>query len=261
MTDLDAPRYKIIEIDLTNPSSRPLEGDRSRIQRSIGGCCVGWWQAGRQISGGRQKPALRFRSGRETRESEIALPAIGTVGTLSGTRDRPELFYMFTSFLYPSTIYRYDVSTGQNKCSKNRTSISTQTSTRQSRSSMHRRMARRSRCSLYAKKGIKLDGNNPVFLTGYGGFNISITPSFSASYASWIEKGGVFALPNLRGGGEYGREWHEAGMKEHKQNVFDDFIAAAEDSDREKYTKCRKDCDRGRLKRRLAGRCRAYPAP
>jgi len=91
-----------------------------------------------------------------------------------------------------------------------------------------------------AKKGLKLDGNNPVCLTGYGGFNISMTPSFRATCASWIEKGGVFALPNLRGGGEYGREWHEAGMKEHKQNVFDDFLSAAQALIDTQYTNAKK---------------------
>ena len=101
-------------------------------------------------------------------------------------------------------------------------------------------MAPKSLCSLSVEKGLKLEGNNPVFLTGYGGFNISMTPSFSASCAIWIEKGGVFALPNLRGGGEYGREWHESGIKEHKQNVFDDFIAAAQALIDGKYTNAKK---------------------
>jgi prolyl oligopeptidase len=89
---------------------------------------------------------------------------------------------------------------------------------------------------LVHRKGLKLNGNNPAYLTGYGGFNVSITPSFSTSYLSWIEKGGVCAMPNLRGGGEYGREWHEAGTKEQKQNVFDDFIAAAQTLINSKYT-------------------------
>jgi prolyl oligopeptidase len=89
---------------------------------------------------------------------------------------------------------------------------------------------------LVYKKGLKLNGDNPVYLTGYGGFNVSVTPSFSASFLTWIERGGICAVPNLRGGGEYGREWHEAGTKDRKQNVFDDFIAAAQTLIDWKYT-------------------------
>jgi prolyl oligopeptidase len=235
VTDLDAPRYKIIEIDLANPSRNhwkeiiPESKDLLEDAELAGGKLVV-----KYLVDAKNQLFVFDLDGR--RESEIALPAIGTVGTLSGDPDRPELFYMFTSFLYPSTIYRYDVSTGQNEVFK-KPNVDFDADKYETKQIFYAsKDGTKIPMFIVCKKGIKLDGTNPVFLTGYGGFNISITPSFSASYASWIEKGGVFALPNLRGGGEYGREWHEAGMKARKQNVFDDFIAAAETLIADKYT-------------------------
>ena len=173
-------------------------------------------------------------------EKEIALPAIGTANGLAGKHDEKTLFYSFASFTTPSTIYRYDLESGQLtlfrqpelKFNPDDYEISQvfYTSKDQTRVPMF----------IVHKKGIKLDGKNPAFLYAYGGFNISMTPSFSVSRILFLENGGVFALPNLRGGGEYGEEWHHAGMLEKKQNVFDDFIAAAEYLIREKYTSSEK---------------------
>jgi prolyl oligopeptidase len=165
---------------------------------------------------------------------------LGTVGTLSGDVDRPELFYLFTSFLYPSTIYRYDVSTGQNSVFQKPNASFDPDRYETKQIFYASKDGTRIPMFIVCKKGLALTGNSPVFLTGYGGFNISMTPSFTASCASWIAKGGVFALPNLRGGGEYGRQWHESGIKEHKQNVFDDFISAAQALIDAKYTNAKK---------------------
>jgi len=174
------------------------------------------------------------------RESEITLPALGTVDGLSGNPDRSELFYSFASFLYPTAIYRYDVSTGQNSVFQ-KPNVNFDPDRYETKQIFYAsKDGTRIPMFIVCKKGLELAGNSPVFLTGYGGFNISMTPSFTASCASWIEKGGVFALPNLRGGGEYGRQWHESGIKEHKQNVFDDFISAAQALIDAKYTKARK---------------------
>jgi prolyl oligopeptidase len=227
VTDLNAPRYKIVEIDLTNPGRDhwkelvPESKDLLEGAELAGGKLVV-----KYLVDAKNQLLVFDLDGRK--ESEIALPALGTVGGMTGDPDRPELFYMFTSFLYPPTIYRYDVSTGQNEVfEKPKVDFDAdQYETRQI--FFPSKDGTKIPMFIVCKKGIKLDGSHPVYLTGYGGFNISITPSFSASYACWIEKGGVFALPNLRGGGEYGRQWHAAGMKEHKQNVFDDFVAAAE---------------------------------
>jgi prolyl oligopeptidase len=173
-------------------------------------------------------------------EKEIALPAIGTARGLSGKDDEKTLFYSFTSFTTPSTTYRFDVESGQSalfrqpelKFNPDDYEIKQvfYTSKDQTLVPMF----------IVHKKGVAMNGKNPVFLYAYGGFNISMTPSFSASRMVFLENGGVYAMPNLRGGGEYGEEWHKAGMLENKQNVFDDFIAAAEYLIRENYTSSEK---------------------
>ena len=168
---------------------------------------------------------------------EVKLPAIGAVGRVSGDWGQDEAFFSFSSFVQPPTIYRYQVSSGASDVwarldvplrgddveieqvwypSKDGTKVP---------------------MFVAHRKGIPLDGNNPALLTGYGGFDVSVRPSFSARAALWIESGGVFALPNLRGGGEFGESWHKAGMLDKKQNVFDDFIAAAEWLIAHKYTR------------------------
>jgi prolyl oligopeptidase len=239
VTDLDAARYKIVEIDQTNPSRDhwkeivPESKDLLEDAALVGGKLVV-----KYLVDAKNQLFVFGLDGK--RESEISLPALGTVRTLSGDPDRPELFYLFTSFLYPSTIYRYDVNTGWNTVFK-RPNVDFEPDRYQTKQIFYpSKDGTKVPMFIVCKKGIKLDGNNPVYLTGYGGFNVSMTPSFTASYASWIEKGGVFALPNLRGGGEYGRQWHESGIKERKQNVFDDFIAAAQALIDAKYTKASK---------------------
>lgn len=168
---------------------------------------------------------------------EVELPGIGAAGGFSGKRHDTETFYSFTSFTTPGTIYRYDMKTGkselfrQPKVDFNADEYETKQVFYKSKDGTQVPMF------ITHKKGIKLDGNNPTYLYGYGGFNISLTPNFSVSLLVWLEMGGVYAVPNLRGGGEYGEEWHQAGMKEKKQNVFDDFIAAAEWLIANNYTK------------------------
>ena len=159
---------------------------------------------------------------------EVELPGIGAASGFSGKRYDTETFYSFTSFTTPGTIYRYDMKTGKSELFRqpevdfNADEYETKQVFYASKDGTKVPMF------ITHKKGIKLDGNNPTYLYGYGGFNISLTPSFSVSLLIWLEMGGVYAVPNLRGGGEYGEEWHQAGMKLQKQNVFDDFIAAAE---------------------------------
>jgi prolyl oligopeptidase len=158
----------------------------------------------------------------------VDLPGIGTAEGFGGKRKDKETFYAFTSFIVPTTIYRYDLAAGKSSvfrqpkvdfdASKYETEQVFYTSKDGTRVPMF----------LTHKKGLKRDGQNPVLLYAYGGFNISLTPAFSVSNVVWLEMGGVYAQPNLRGGGEYGEEWHQAGTKLKKQNVFDDFIGAAE---------------------------------
>ena len=167
---------------------------------------------------------------------DVKLPGIGTAGGFNGKRDATEVFYTFTSFTTPPTIYRYDMKTGKSEVFRksdvkfNPNDFVVKQVRYKSKDGTMIPMF------IVHKKGLKLDGTNPTLLYGYGGFNISLTPGFSVSRLPWLEMGGVYAMANLRGGGEYGEEWHEAGTKLKKQNVFDDFIAAGEYLIAEKYT-------------------------
>ena len=167
---------------------------------------------------------------------EIALPTLGSVGQISGRPESPEMFYTFTSFLYPTTVFRHDLDTGKSEVF--RTPKLDFDPARYETKQVFYTSKDGTRVPMFIthRKGIALDGSNPTYLYGYGGFSISMTPAFSVTNLAWIEMGGVYAMPNLRGGAEYGEEWHLAGTKERKQNVFDDFIAAAEYLIREGYT-------------------------
>jgi prolyl oligopeptidase len=180
-----------------------------------------------------------------TPRGELPLPGIGTVGQITGKQGDDELFYSFTSFLQPSTIYRYDLKSRRNAIFR-APKVAFDASKYETRQVFYTsKDGTRVPMFITAKKGVQLDGNNPTLLYAYGGFNVSETPEFSAANAAWLEMGGIYALANLRGGGEYGKAWHEAGMLAKKQNVFDDFIAAAEYLIKEKYTSTPKLAIRG----------------
>ncbi len=173
-------------------------------------------------------------------EKEIALPAIGSASGLSGERDEKTLFYSFSSFTTPPTIYRYDVENSKSELFRQPELKFNPDDYEIEQVFYTGKDETRVPMFIIYKKGIEKNGKNPTFLYAYGGFNISLTPSFSASRILFLENGGIYAVPNLRGGGEYGEEWHKAGMLEKKQNVFDDFIAAAEFLIKEKYTSSEK---------------------
>jgi prolyl oligopeptidase len=171
-----------------------------------------------------------------TPKGEIALPEPGSVSGLQGRNDGREIYFSFTSFLRPATVYRYDLKTGALEPFHPPTS--TFESSKYETRALFYTSKDGTRVPLFVtlRKGTQLDGSHPTMLFGYGGFNVSVVPNFSPAVAGWLEMGGIYAVANLRGGGEYGSEWHKAGTKERKQNVFDDFIAAAEYLVREKYT-------------------------
>lgn len=163
-----------------------------------------------------------------TMHGELTLPGIGSVGEIHGRQGDEEMFYSFTSFLYPTTIYRYDVKSGRNEVFR-MPKVAFDPSAYETRQVFYTsKDGTRVPMFITAKKGVQLDGNNPTLLYAYGGFNISMTPGFSPANAAWLEMGGIYAVANLRGGGEYGKAWHEGGMLAKKQNVFDDFIGAAQ---------------------------------
>ncbi|MFM2061376.1 MAG: hypothetical protein RLZZ507_1046 [Cyanobacteriota bacterium] len=226
-TDLNAPRGRVIAIDTKHPTSENWVEIISQADEKLDdvGILNNQFIAD-YLQDAYSKIKIFDLQGNFIREVE--LPGIGSAGGFGGKRDETETFYSFTSFTTPGTIYRYDMKTGkseifrQPKVDFNADEYETKQVFYQSKDGTQIPMF------ITYKKGIKLDGNNPTYLYGYGGFNASLTPNFSVSLLVWMEMGGVYAVPNLRGGGEYGEEWHQAGMKEKKQNVFDDFIAAAE---------------------------------
>jgi prolyl oligopeptidase len=182
------------------------------------------------------KSVVRVFSIRGQPQTEVPLPGIGAVTGISGERTDRDFYYSFTSFLQPPTIYLFDLERRTNLLYKQ--PVVAFDATRYETRQIFATSKDGTRVPMFvtARRGVTLDGRNPTLLYAYGGFNVAMTPSFSPTTAAWLEMGGIYAVPNLRGGGEYGRSWHEAGMRERKQNVFDDFIAAAEFLVREGYT-------------------------
>ena len=172
-----------------------------------------------------------------TKLKDLLLPALGTVFGSDGKWDRDEIFYGFLSFTVPPTVYRYDLKTGATSQWAKVDAPSIDPSAYEvNQEWYHSKDGTRVPMFIVNKKGVKKDGRNPTLLTAYGGFNVSLTPSFSRTAYLWMEHGGVYAVANLRGGAEFGEDWHRAGMLGNKQNVFDDMIAAAEHLIAEKYT-------------------------
>ena len=227
LTDLDAPRRRVIAIDTRHPErSRwreiiPQSQDVLEAVQIIHDTFVANY-----MHDASSRLRLFALDGRLLRDLE--LPTLGSVGSISGERKDSEMFYAFTSFLYPTTIFRYDFTTGVTSVFKEPTIAFDPSGYETTQVFYRSKDGTRVPMFITHKKGLTLDGSHPTYLYGYGGFNISLTPSFSVAVLVWLEMGGVYAVPNLRGGGEYGEEWHQAGMHGKKQNVFDDFIAAAE---------------------------------
>src|SRR5207302_261750 len=227
LTDLNAPRKRVIAVDTRHP-------ERARWREIIPQAADVLEEAhiihDVFVTSAMHDASSRLRlyglDGRPL--SELVLPALGTVGSITGERRDAELFYAFTAVLLPTTIFRYDFKAGTSSVFK-APQIDFDPSGYETQQVFYTsKDGTRVPMFITHRKGLKLDGSNPTYLYGYGGFNISLTPSFSVAMLVWLERGGVYAVPNLRGGGEYGEEWHQAGMHEKKQNVFDDFIAAAE---------------------------------
>lgn len=167
---------------------------------------------------------------------EVKLPGVGSAGGFGGKKDEEILYYSFTNYITPGTIYAYDAKTGASIL-YDKPKVDFNSDDYESKQVFYTsKDGTKIPMIITYKKGLKLDGHNPTILYGYGGFNISLTPAFSISNLVWMENGGVYAVANMRGGGEYGRNWHDAGTQLKKQNVFDDFIAAAEYLIKEKYT-------------------------
>ena len=238
-TDLNAPRGRIIAIDITKPSKenwQEIIPQTDEVLESIG--LLNNQFVADYLKDARTQVKIFNLDGSFVREVE--LPGIGSAGGFGGKRYDTETFYNFTGFTSPATIYRYDMITGKSTLFRkpnvdfNPEEYETKQIFYPSKDGTQVPMF------ITHKKGIQLDGNNPTYLYAYGGFSISLTPWFSVGQLIWMELGGILAIANLRGGGEYGEDWHQAGMKHKKQNVFDDFISAAEWLIENKYTQPKK---------------------
>ncbi len=234
-TDLDAPRGRIIAIDTNNPAR---ENWRTAIPQSDDVidhvALVSNQFVVAYMRDVHHQLKIYTLDGAFVRE--IPLPTLGTVSGLSGKQFDTEMFFSFTSFLFPTTNYRYDLSTGDLSVIQ-KPQIDFDPSGYETKQVFsHSKDGTRIPMFITHRKDLPLDGNNPTLLYGYGGFNASLQPSFSAFTLLWLEMGGIYAVANIRGGGEYGEAWHQAGMLNKKQNVFDDFIAAAEWLIKNNYT-------------------------
>jgi prolyl oligopeptidase len=238
-TDLDAPKGKVIAVDIANPEKSSWQTLIPEAEETLEAVGV----LNNQFVADYLKDAytqIKLFDLSGTLVREVALPGIGSAGGFSGKRTDTETFYSFTSYTVPSRIYHYDFATDKSTLFREPTIPfdPDQYETRQvfypSKDGTEIPMF------ITAKKGLVLNGENPTLLYGYGGFSISLSPSFSVSNLIWLEMGGVYAVANLRGGGEYGEAWHQQGIKTNKQNVFDDFISAGEWLIEQKYTKSEK---------------------
>lgn len=235
-TDNDAPLRRVIAIDLARPERenwRTLIPEAKATLQSVHR--VGQSLIAEYLQDAHSAVKVFDLQGQHLRD--VQLPEIGSADGFRGERGDNETFYSFTNYTTPGTIYRYDVASGQTSVYRAPMLRFNPADYESKQIFYTSRDETRVPMTIVHRRGLKLDGNNPTMLYGYGGFNISLTPAFSVSVLAWLERGGVYAVPNLRGGGEYGRDWHEAGQKHRKQNVFDDFIAAAQWLIDNKYTR------------------------
>ncbi|MBN3036725.1 MAG: S9 family peptidase, partial [Bacteroidales bacterium] len=227
MTNHDAPKWQLVLVDPVKPAKedwKVIIPEKEEVLQSvslIGGNIVAGY-----MKDAASKAYIYDMDGNFLKELE--LPGLGTLAGFSGKKDETLAFYGFTSFTFPTTVFKYDIAANTSEV-YTRSEIDFNVDDYETIQVFYpSKDGTKVPMFIVHRKGMKMDGNNPCYLYGYGGFNISLTPGFSVSRLLLLENGFVFAMPNLRGGGEYGEDWHEAGMKMNKQNVFDDFIAAAE---------------------------------
>jgi len=234
-TDLDAPRGRIVAIDTNNPDRKNWKEIVAEQEDTIAYVAM----VNNHLVVATMKDArhvLNIYSPEGKHVRQIGLPGIGSVYGLSGRQDDTEMFFSFMSFTRPQSVFRYDFTADQVELFRG-PEIKIDLSGYETKQVFYEsKDGTRIPMFIVHKQGLALDGDNPTLLYGYGGFKVSRTPYFSISRVAWLENGGVFAMANIRGGGEYGEEWHQAGVLGNKQNVFDDFIAAGEWLIENKYT-------------------------
>ncbi len=234
-TDLKASRGKIIAIDISKPDRGNWQVLVPEAAEALQGVnVVNHMFVANYLKDAHTQVKIFNTNGKFVRE--VTFPGLGTAGGFGGHANDKETFYSYTGFTAPTTIYRYDMVTGKSSIFRQPRADFNQEDYETKQVFYPSKDGTKVPMFITYKKGLKLDGNNPTYLYGYGGFNISLPPAFSVSNLVWMEMGGVYAQANLRGGSEYGEDWHQGGMKLKKQNVFDDFIAAAEWLIENKYT-------------------------
>lgn len=236
LTNDAAPRYRLVEVDLKNPDYANWKTIVAETEEVLNGVQV----AGGKIMAQYMKDATSQMVVYNLDGSllhTMEMPEPGTIAGFNGNSDENLAFYSFVSFTMPPTVYTYDIAKNTSEVLYKSEMDFDGSGFVSEQIFYTSKDGTKVPMFIVHKKGIKMDGNNPVYLYGYGGFNVSLTPSFSVSRMLFIEQGGIFVMANLRGGGEYGDEWHKAGTKLQKQNVFDDFISAAEYLIAEKYTR------------------------
>lgn len=238
VTNLDAPNKRVITTDASNPTPENwkdfIPETEHVLSPSTGG---GYFFASYMVDALTQVKQYDYK-GKLVREVE--LPGVGSAGGFGAKKEDDHLYYSFTNYVIPGSIYKFDIASGESELYVS-PKIDFDTEAYESKQVFYTsKDGTKVPMIITHKKGIELDGNNPTMLYGYGGFNVSLTPSFSTANTVWLENGGVYAVANLRGGGEYGKKWHKAGTQLQKQNVFDDFIAAGEFLIEEGYTSSEK---------------------
>ncbi|GAB5400820.1 MAG: prolyl oligopeptidase family serine peptidase [Aureisphaera sp.] len=225
-TNLDAPNKKIVKVDASNPTPENWVDFIPETEHVLSPSSGGKYFFAEYMVDAVSKVLQYDFEGNMIRE--IELPGVGSAGGFGAKKKETELYYSFTNYVNPSTIYKFDMDSGKSELYR-KSKIDFNPEDYESNQIFYTsKDGTKVPMIITHKKGIEMNGKNPTILYGYGGFNISLTPSFSIANAVWMEQGGIYAVPNLRGGGEYGKEWHNAGTQMNKQNVFDDFIAAAE---------------------------------
>ncbi|WP_410743748.1 prolyl oligopeptidase family serine peptidase [Flavobacterium sp. CG_9.10] len=233
-TDLNAPNKRIVTVDVSNPKPENWKDFIAETDNVLTPTTGGGYIFANYMKDAVSVVKQYDYSGKMIRE--IQLPDLGTAGGFGGKKKEKMLYYSFTNYVSPGTIYSFEPKSGKSAVYE-KPKVDFKTEDYVSKQVFYTsKDGTKIPMMITHKKGLKLDGKNPTILYGYGGFNVSLTPSFSIANAVWMENGGVYAVPNLRGGGEYGKKWHDAGTKMQKQNVFDDFIAAAEYLIAQKYT-------------------------
>lgn len=234
ITDLDAPNMRVVTVDASKPTPENWVDFIPETKNVLSVSKAGEYFFANYIIDATSAVKQYDRTGKLVRE--IKLPGVGTAGGFGAKKDETETYFSFSNYVTPGSIYKMDLASGESEL-YNAPKIDFNSEDFESKQVFYTsKDGTKVPMIISYKKGLKLNGENPTILYGYGGFNISLTPGFSVPNVVWMEQGGIYAVANLRGGGEYGKAWHDAGTKMQKQNVFDDFIAAAEYLIEEDYT-------------------------